>query len=107
LAKITSTGSAGCHVAASASEKSSPGRRFAGLLDHVGRGVEAGYVGLRPALGEQFGRIARPAADVDHAPWRRHRHLGEQIPRGPRALVLELEVLGGGPVGAGGGGRHR
>jgi hypothetical protein len=58
---------------------------------------------MRPALDQQFGRIAGAAADVDDAVRILARHLREQIACRPRALILEFQVLGGRPVGTLGG----
>jgi hypothetical protein len=66
-------------------------------LDHVGRTVDANDPSLRVALAQDFGRIARAAADVGGA---RDAAIGDalhEIPHRPRALLLELDVLGGGP----------
>ena len=68
------------------------------LFDHVRRAVEAAYRGIRPALDQKLGRIARPAADIDDPAREVDRHLGCEITRRPRALVLELQILSGGPV---------
>jgi len=72
---------------------------LARLAEHVGRRVEPDHLGVGIALDQQLGRIARPAAEIDHAPRRRERHLRQQIARRARAVVLELEILAGGPVG--------
>jgi hypothetical protein len=52
-------------------------------------------------LDQQLGRVARPAAEIDHAPRRLQWHLRQKIARRARALILEFEVLPGGPVGGG------
>jgi hypothetical protein len=38
---------------------------LARLAEHVGRGVDADHLGIGKPLDQQFGRVARPAAEID------------------------------------------
>ncbi len=71
---------------------------FARLAQHIRRGVEPDDFGLGKTLDEKLGRIARPAAEIDHKPRPLQRHLREQIARRAGAFVLEFEILAGAPV---------
>src|SRR6185436_7256034 len=64
----------------------------------VGRGIKPDHLGLGEPLDEQLGRVARPAAEIEHAGGAIERHLRDEIARGPCAVVLELEILASGPV---------
>ena len=66
--------------------------------DHLRRRIDADDLRLRIARGEQFGRVARPAADIEDAARPLDRDPREQFRRRPRPLVLELEVLARRPL---------
>lgn len=68
---------------------------------HVVVAVEAADGRQPEALDKKLGRIARPAAEIDHVPGNLQRHPRKQIPRRPRPLILETEILRRRPVHAG------
>ena len=81
----------------SASTKATSGRRSRAATSISAEVSSPTIAASRIALGEQLGRVARPAADIDDAPGPVERHARQKIARRPRALVLELEILGGRP----------
>lgn len=68
---------------------------FARRFDHVGRTVDAENLGVRVAFAQHGRAVARPAADVEHAPDTAvvRRQLHRQITRRLRALLLESQIL--------------
>jgi hypothetical protein len=75
------------------------GQPLARLPQHVRRGIKPYRLGVRVAGDEQLGGIAGSAAQIDDPLCPRERDLRDQIARRPRALILELEILRGAPVG--------
>ncbi|MNE67002.1 hypothetical protein D3C80_1625860 [compost metagenome] len=70
---------------------------FTGLGDHVRIAVQGNHLGIRVALQQHFGRIARAAAQVNGMADRAWRHGAEQVAHGAGAFVFKQRILGGGP----------
>src|SRR5277367_932010 len=73
------------------------GKALARSLDHVGGRIEADVARLRVPLAQDFGRIARAAANVCGADDLGVRDSRHEIMDWPSALVFEFDILGGGP----------
>ncbi len=68
-------------------------RRRAGAVQHLRRVVDAGDPRLRPALAQQPGDVARPAAEIHDQSRRWRGNTGQQLRRRPQPVVLEGEIL--------------
>src|SRR6185437_4689649 len=68
-------------------------------VDHLGRGVQAADLGLRPAPGQLGGELAGATAQVHDQAGVLGPDLGRQLEERTRALVAEAQILTGIPHG--------
>src|SRR5262249_765432 len=71
---------------------------LASLTEHIWRGIDPDHLRVGEPFDQQFGRVARSAAEIDYALRIIERDMRQEISRRASALVLELEILPGTPV---------
>src|SRR5262249_49725397 len=70
---------------------------LASLTEHIWRGIDPDHLRVGKPFDQQFGRVGRSAAEIDHALGIIERDMGQEISRRASTLVLELEILLGTP----------